>query len=452
MHKEKPIPKTPTRSTTPYLSFSFGPQRKSWRVVFKDEKTYIMSGRPKSRLLVIFLTVFIDLVGFGIIIPLNPYIAREFHATPFEIGLLLSVYSIAQFIFSPIWGALSDRIGRRPVIMIGLLGGGLSYLLFAFATALPLLFISRALAGVFGGNISTAHAYIADVTSPSERSKGMGLIGAAFGLGFIFGPLIGAGLGIVGQHLGSAPPLGLSFSALGSAILCLLNFGLAWFVLEESLTPETRAAAARRVRANRVKEIFRHLSKPVVGSLMIVFFLSGLAMAQMEAMLFPYVSDRFGWSLEKASMGFAYVGVLMVITQGYLIRKWMPRFGERRVLLCGLAAFALSLLLIPLSFNVWLLAVTMTLLALGNGMMRPPNLGLISLATAPSEQGAVLGVTNSLASLGRILGPALGGWLYSQTLGAPFWSAGLMAVLAFGLAWRSAVVASGPAAQDVAHA
>lgn len=401
-----------------------------------------MTSNNKTRLLVIFMTVFIDLVGFGIIIPLSPYLAREFHASPLEIGLLLSIYSIAQFLFSPIWGSLSDRIGRRPVILIGLGGGFFSYLVFAFSSTLPWLFVARALAGVFGGNISTAHAYIADVTTAEDRSKGMGLIGAAFGLGFIFGPLIGAGLGILGQRLGSAPPLGLSFSALGAAVLCLANLVLAAFVLKESLPLSARVL---RERKNRIQEIFKHLSEPIVGSLMIVYFLSGLAMAQMEAMLFPYVADRFGWSLEKASMGFAYVGVLMVFTQGYLIRKWMPRFGERRILLWGLGAFALSLALIPFSFNIWLLAVTMTILAIGNGMMRPPNLGLISLASPPSEQGAVLGVTNSLASLGRILGPAIGGFLYGLSKGSPFWFAGVLAFLALAMVAASRAGAKAPA-------
>lgn len=165
---------------------------------------------------------------------------------------------------------------------------------------------------------------------------------------------------------------------------------------------------------------------------MIVFFLSGLAMAQMEAMLFPYVADVFGWDLQTASYGFAYVGVLMVLTQGYLIRKWMPRFGETPVLSMGLLAFALSLALIPVSGTVALLAVTMTILALGNGMMRPPNLGLISLATPPDEQGAVMGVTNSLASLGRIVGPVIGGYLYQNMgQGAPFWFASLIAAIAW---------------------
>lgn len=391
------------------------------------------SKTTRSRLVVIFMTVFIDLVGFGIILPLSPFLAREFEATAFEIGLLMSIYSIMQFLFSPFWGSLSDRIGRRPVILIGLLGGGLSYVLFAFSNSLALLFVARALAGVFGGNISTAHAYIADVTKPEERSKGMGLIGAAFGLGFIFGPLIGAGLGVLGQKLGSAPPLGMSFSAVGAALLCFANFFLALSVLEESLPESVRGRP--RVRRNRFAEIAKQMTRPVAGPLMFVYFLSGLAMAQMESMLFPFVADRFGWGLEKSSMGFAYIGILMVITQGYLVRKWMPRFGEKRVLFAGLFFFALSLGLIPISVSVALMAVTMTILALGNGLMRPPNLGLISLATPVEEQGAVMGVTNSLASLGRILGPVIGGLLYQKmSAGAPFVFAAILAALAFGMA------------------
>jgi MFS transporter, DHA1 family, tetracycline resistance protein len=389
----------------------------------------------RSRLLVIFMTVFIDLVGFGIILPLSPFLAREFHASALEIGLLMSVYSVMQFLFSPFWGSLSDRIGRRPVILIGLFGGGVSYLLFAFSSSLGLLFVARALAGLFGGNISTAHAYIADVTKPEDRSKGMGLIGAAFGLGFIFGPLIGAGLGILGQRLGSVPPLGMSFSAVGAAVLCFANFTLAWFVLKESLSPEIRSQP--RERKNRFAELASQMKRPIAGQLMVVYFLSGLAMAQMESMLFPFVADRFGWGLEKSSMGFAYIGILMVITQGYLVRKWMPRFGEAKVLLAGLFFFAVSLALIPVSVSVALLAVTMTVLAVGNGLMRPPNLGLISLATSADQQGGAMGVTNSLASLGRILGPLIGGVLYERlSPGAPFFFAAVLAAVALGLAMR----------------
>lgn len=403
-----------------------------------------------SRLGVIFLTVFIDLIGFGIIIPLSPYLAREFNATPFEIGLLLSIYSIMQFLFSPFWGALSDRIGRRPVILISLLGGCASYLMFAFSHSLTLLFVARGLAGAFGGNISTAHAYIADVTKPEDRSKGMGLIGAAFGLGFIFGPLLGAGLGIIGQKIGNEPPFGLSFSALGAAALCLINFTLASFVLKESLPPEKRAQP--RARKNRFRELASHLRRPVAGPLMFVFFLSGLAMAQMEAMLFPYMAEIYGWGLETSSYGFAYIGVLMVITQGVFVRRFMPLFGERRVLMAGLASFALSLALIPVAKPLALLGVVMTVLAVGNGLMRPPNLGLISVATPPEIQGEAMGVTNSLASLGRILGPAIGGWLYeSVSRGAPFVFAGALTAVACGLAFLETRKLSKDPSKVVSH-
>lgn len=384
----------------------------------------------RSPLLVIFLTVFIDLVGFGIIIPLSPYLAREFAASPTQIGLLLSIYSITQFLFSPFWGSLSDRVGRRPVLLVSIGGGALAYTLFAFSTSFWLLFAARALAGFFGGNISTAHAYIADVTKPEERSKGMGLIGAAFGLGFIIGPVMGGLLGHVGQMLGSAPPFGLSFSALGAALICVLNFIFAWTQLPESLPPEKRTSV--RGRRKRHLELWNQLRRPRVGSLIFVYFLSGLAMAQMEAMLFPYVDDVFHWGLQTASYGFAYVGILMVLTQGVFIRRWMPRFGEPLLLAAGLAMFSVSLFGIAVSTSVTALAVTMTVLALGNGLMRPPNLGMISLLTPADEQGAAMGVTNSTASLGRIVGPVIGGLLYEK-MGrtVPFYFAGVLAGAAF---------------------
>ena len=386
-----------------------------------------MKGR--SRLITIFFTVFIDLVGFGIVIPLSPFLAREYHASPAQIGFLMAIYSIMQFLFSPVWGSWSDRLGRRPIILISLFGGAASYLLFAFSTTLTMLFVARALAGVFGGNISAAHAYIADITTEKDRSKGMGMIGAAFGLGFIFGPLLGGLLGLVGQKFGSQPPFGMSFAALGAAVLCAVNFLLAYAVLEESLPDSVRLSP--RVKKNRIREIFHQLNRPISGSLIAVFFLSGLAMAQMEAMLFPYVADVFNWDLRTASYGFAYIGVMMVFTQGYLIRKWMPKFGEPKILAIGLLLFAISLFGLALSTTVTLLAITMTILALGNGMMRPPNVGMISLLAPADEQGAAMGVTNSIASLGRIFGPMVGGILYQDmSRTSPFWLAGALAILA----------------------
>lgn len=386
----------------------------------------------KSPLFVIFMTVFIDLVGFGIILPLSPYLARQYDASSFKVGLLVAVYSFFQFVFSPIWGGLSDRIGRRPVILVSLAGGALSYLLLAFAQSLEMVFLARALAGIFGGNLSTAQAYIADVTTPENRSKGMGLFGAAFGLGFIFGPLIGGALSVVGNQLGNAPPFGMNFSAVGAFVICAANLLLATFVLKESLPASVRGRGKQRPA--RLAMIVSHLRKPLVGSLIWVFFFSGLAMAKMEAMLFPFMDDRFGWDLHQSSYGFAYVGVLMVFTQGILIRRLMPRFGEPKILIVGLTLFTLSLIGIAFSHDIVSMAIMMTLLALGNGLMRPPNLGMISLMTPADEQGITMGVTQSLASLGRIIGPLLGGYLYQHvSQAAPFFAAATVSLLALTL-------------------
>lgn len=362
----------------------------------------------KSALLVIFLTVFIDLVGFGMVIPLLPYLAVRYEATSFQVGLLMSIYSGMQFLFSPFWGRLSDRVGRRPIMLLSLLGSSTSYLGFALGGSLASLFISRFFAGLFGANISTAMACIADVTSEKDRSKGMGLIGAAFGLGFVLGPFLGGILGDVGMQLGSEPPFGMNFSALVAAIICFANFILACFVLKESYRKSTNQAK----RMGRLRLLVAYISRPVLGSLMIAFFLSGLAMANMEATLFLLVKDRFGWGLKTASFGFAYVGIVMALVQGYLVRKWMPRFGERKMLFFGFPLIILGFLGIGIAQSIWVMAIVITLMALGNGLMHPSLLGTISLTSSADEQGITMGVTQSLASLARILGPALGGFVY----------------------------------------
>ena len=208
----------------------------------------------------------------------------------------MSIYSLMQFIFAPFWGSLSDRVGRRPIILLSLLGAALSHLLFAFGAHLPVLFVARALAGFFGGNISTAMAYVADVTASKDRSKGMGLIGAAFGLGFILGPFIGGISGYLGLELGEQPPLGESFPALVAAFICFSNFVLAYFVLAESLRPSQRDDLVAR-RHSRLLAVFKLYQRPVLGTVMLVYFLTIFAMANMEVSLFLYVCVNFNWSL-----------------------------------------------------------------------------------------------------------------------------------------------------------
>lgn len=384
-----------------------------------------------KRLIIIFITVFIDLVGFGIIIPMNPYLAGRYGASPLEVGLLMSVYSLCQFIFAPLWGQWSDRYGRRPVILMSLLGAALAHTGFAFADSLTGLILARGLAGLFGGNISAAMAYIADVTEAKDRSKGMGLIGAAFGLGFICGPVLGGVFGEVGRHLGAHPPLNESFPALIAAAICFLNFLSALKFL-----PESRKVPLEHKKVFRLLKIYQVLGEPVVGGLICLVFLNVFAMAHVEASLFLYVREKFGWSMPQASFGFAYIGVIMVFTQGYLIRKIMPQYGERVLLLAGLGLSLAAYALIALATGVPVLALAVTLLGLGNGLTNPSLNGGISLASGRDEQGGNLGVSQSVSSLARILGPPTGGALY-QSYGSwtPFAAAAVLCFTASALAW-----------------
>lgn len=385
-----------------------------------------------KRLLIIFLTVFIDLVGFGIIIPLTPYLAKNFGATPIQVGLLMGIYSLMQFLCAPVWGQLSDRIGRRPVILWSLVGAAVAHAAFGFAGSFWGLLIARGFAGVFGGNISTAMAYMADITSEKDRSKGMGLVGAAFGLGFTLGPFIGGVFGDVGRHLGSQPPFGESFPSLIAAAICLLNFFLAFWRLPESKNFSVQVVA----RAPRWRRILSALTTPVLGTLILLVFLNTFAMAHIEASLFLFVREQFQWTLTQSAYGFAYIGVIMVFTQGYLIRKWMPKFGERRLMLAGLTLACAAFALMSISHSLGLLAVAVTLLALGNGLTNPALNGCVSLASGREVQGNNLGVSQSLSSLARILGPPTGGVLYQHVgIWSPFAAAAALAGVAIWVAW-----------------
>lgn len=390
-----------------------------------------MTAKQKRSLKIIFFTVFLDLVGFGIILPLIPYLAREFSASPLEIGLLMAIFSFMQFLFSPLWGKLSDRFGRRPIILTSLFGAIFSYVLFAYAQTLPLLFVARGLAGFFAANISAAQAYIADITPKDKRSVGMGLIGAAFGLGFIMGPAIAGLTGPIGQALGDTPPFGIQFSALVAAGLNALNLILAIFMLPETLD---RSKVKEQKSVGRLESFTFIFKQPLLRSLFVIFFLISLSMALMEVMVFPFVQDRFDWDYKLASISFAYVGVVMVITQGYFIRKWIPKFGEKKTLLFGLIAMAVSFAGIGLSYQIIVLALAMTLLAIGNGCMRPPIVGLASVIADEEEQGYVLGVMNSMGAIGRIVGPVIGGWLYQEySQGAPFFTSSVLAMVSVAL-------------------
>lgn len=369
----------------------------------------------KSQLAIIFVTVFLYLVGFGVVIPIVPILSKNFGASSFQIGLLLSAYSLMQFIFAPFWGHLSDRYGRRPILLFCLLGETFAYIAFALARNFEMLLMARLFAGFFGASISTASAYISDITPAHERSKGMALIGAAFGLGFLVGPALGGGLAMWGASISDAPHFDTSFAAYWVSALCLINFIFGFFLLKESLVEKKPME-----RRSRLTLLARYLRMLYVRNLISVFFIASLSMSLMEATLVLYVGDLFGWGIREVSFGFAYIGLMMVLCQGFLVRRLLPVWGERKILLMGLVMMFMGFLLIGVSSNIAILALAMTSLAIGNSFTNPATMGSISLLSPPNEQGAVMGSTQGTASLGRIIGPAVGGWIYQFSIASPF--------------------------------
>ena len=370
-------------------------------------------------LVIIFVTVFIDLIGFGIIIPLLPFYAEHFGASALMVGLLSTSFSLMQFLFAPFWGRLSDRIGRRPVILIGLLGSAFSYALFALASSLPMLFVARSLAGVAGANIATAQAFIADITTPENRARGMGMVGAAFGLGFVFGPAIGGFL----SRWGYAAP------AWFAAALSLANFVAAMAVL-----PESRPAHARldTRQEGRLAVFRRALARPRMPLVLLVFFLVITSFSSFESMFALYSERRFGFTTVSIGYMFAWVGIVLATVQGGLVGLVVPRIGETRVVRIALLLIAAGLFAVPVSPSVPVLAGSVGLLALGLGLNSPSMLSAISQLADPRDQGSTLGLSQSLGSLARIVGPMWGGWVFdSFGMRVPFFSACAMMLLAW---------------------
>ena len=354
----------------------------------------------------LFLIVFVDLVGFGLVIPLLPFYAVRFAASPQEVTALLATYSLAQLVSAPLWGRLSDRVGRRPVLLASLTASALAYLWLGAASALWMLFAARAFAGACAGNIAAAQAYIADITGPEERARGMGLIGAAFGLGFIIGPALG-GL-IAGTDPATADTVTPAWVAAGLSVLALCGVLL---LLPESLPADRRNKTAARGRLGAVMGVLR---RPILSRLILVFFLVILAFAGMESTFALWAIEQFGWGPRQVGYVFAYVGVLSAVLQGGLIGHLARRFGEERLLLGGLALIGLGLLVMTLAHNLAVLVAAVSALALGMGLTQPSLNSLISRRAGGDEQGEVLGVSQSVASLSRVLGPFAAGFCFAE--------------------------------------
>lgn len=384
----------------------------------------------------LFLIVFVDLVGFGVIIPLLPFYGEHFQASPATVGLLMATYSLAQFLSAPVLGRLSDRVGRKPVLSVSLAGAAISYLLLAFASELWMLFAARAIGGLMAGNISTAFAYVADITTPANRAKGMGLIGAAFGLGFIFGPAIG---GVLAGH----DPATADFQspALAAFALSVLALVLCLTVLKESLTAEVRARHSATT-TSRWRWLQRALTDPGIRLILAMSFLATFVFAGMETTFAMWSRRQFGWGPEQNGYLFAYVGLLTALIQGGLVGRLTRAFGERKLVGMGSALLALGMLLIAFSASLWLLLLAMAAVAAGFSMVTPALNSLLSLQTGAGTQGGMMGLARSATTMARVLGPLFAGVLF-DLLGKdwPFYAGALIMVAVMLMAARPAAVA-----------
>ena len=387
----------------------------------------------RASLLVLFLTVFIDLIGFGMVIPFLSFYAREYGASGIAVGAVVGVYSIMQFFFAPVWGRLSDRVGRRPVLLISLTASFTGYLMFGFSRSLGVLFASRVIAGIGGANIGTAQAYIADSTTPENRAKGMGIIGAAFGLGFILGPplsgilaAIGTRNGLHGNLLPGLVAAGLSFTAFLIALSVLAESKPPGLVPRSGLPPQFDPRLWREMISN-------HL----LASLMIGLFLTLLAVAGMEISVTLHGRDRFNFRQLDMAYLFLFMGVIVATIQGGLIGRLVKRLGEKGTIVAGAASFTLGFALVPSVWRLPLLYGIAFFIAIGQGLCYPALTSLISKIAPESERGSMLGLATSVGSLARFLGPIVAGFLYDLAGAAgAFYGGAVLMALALVIAMR----------------
>lgn len=377
----------------------------------------------RSPLLAIFLVAFVGMLGYGIIIPITPFYARSYGASDFTIGLLIASYALMQFIFAPILGRLSDRYGRRPLLLVSLAGTIGSLLLFGFATSLVLLFVGRLLDGATGGNISIAQAYISDVTTEENRARGMGMIGAALGLGFIAGPAIGGFLSRNGNY---QLPI---FVASGVAAV---SFLMTLFLLPE---PERHTHEGKQARTFDVLRLLRAVQHPRIGRLLLVTLLVALAFTAFETTFALFVSKRLGYTSSSTGYALAYIGIVIAFVQGGLIRRLAKRYGEGWLIAVGALLLGMGLLTLGFIQNTWELVLIGMVLAVGEGVLTPSLSSLISRRSLPHERGEHLGLYQSMGSLARIFAPLTATWFLDRVgLAVPYVIGGGLVLLSCVLA------------------
>ncbi len=377
----------------------------------------------KKPIIVIFITIFIDMLGFGIIIPILPIFSKELGAENYQVGLIAMSFPLMNFLFAPFWGTLSDRYGRRPVILVSVLITGLAYLLFSQTINLWLLLLSRLLAGIGSANLSVAQAYIADITSSRDRAKSMGLIGAAFGLGFIIGPTAG------GYLKSLSAPGHVDMVGFLAAALSLLNLVLAYFLLPESLQHKQKDV---RFNFKVVSSIITELKKPTIRELLMINFIFITAFMIMQMSVSLFWKEKIG--LNEIDLGnmFAFIGLATVIVQGGLVGRLVKQFGETRLLTFGTYLFIVSLIIIPwvtpetfIPFEL----IAFALIALANGCLTPSITSLLSKSAAPQDIGQVLGVNQSFGSVARAAGMGLSGFIYGIEYHLPFLAGAFIMVI-----------------------
>jgi DHA1 family tetracycline resistance protein-like MFS transporter len=387
-----------------------------------------------SPLGVVVLIVLVDLLGFSIVMPLLAPFAQQYGFSPVQIGLLYAAYPMCQLVAGPILGRLSDRYGRRPLLVISQAGTAVSFLVLGLSSNFTVMLLARMLDGASGGNILVAQAYVADVTTPENRSRGLGLIGMAFGLGFVLGPLL-AGI-LLAVPVAEAWRLRLPF--LVAAGLSTL----AW-VLVLTRLPESRSSDAERPAARVLswRGLADTIQLPRVGALVLLGALSVLGFAALEGTFSPYLKARFGWKPERAAFGFAFLGLVSAVVQGGLIRRLVPRLGEPRLILAGLGTLAAGFAALAVIQSVPALLGAILIVGVGQGLTSPTISGLLSRVTPASEQGAVFGTLSSAQTLCRMLNYVVAYLILARAGPAgPYWQACAIAVLA--LVW--AIVVVGP--------
>ncbi len=383
----------------------------------------------KKNLFIAFLVLVIDFISFGILIPILPYFSKHLGSSSLELGILLSSFSFMQFIFSPFWGRMSDLVGRRPIFLITLFGTVLSHVLFALSSSYWFLLLARALSGFFGANVSTVQSMIADITEEKNRSKNMGLIGAAIGLGFFLGPFLGGVLAYLEFNIPFVDHSAYAAPALGAALFSFIAFVVCYFFLKETYFPAKQNKTNARkenlffqlrkiMKANpfraRILSIKSYFHKPRINKLLFIQLFFQTAFSCMEVGFFLFVMDVFQINVREASFGFAYIGLVVIFTNGFLVRKLIPWLGERNNILLGLCMGILSFYFLSVSDDIFPdLILSLTLLGCSCIVM-PSILGTISLLSPKNSQGEALGVNQSMAAVGRILGPIVGGILHGE--------------------------------------